>query len=119
MNPRALQGKRGEDLACEYLAEQGLVLIERNYRCRTGELDLIMRDGSQVVFIEVRLRRSHRYGHPEETVTRTKQTRLIRAAAFYLQSRRIDSPCRFDVIAIVRNPSGGTLRWIKDAFQAF
>ena len=117
MTLKALQGKQGEDLACTYLEEQGLTLVERNYRCRTGELDLIMQDGLYLVFIEVRYRRSTRYGTPAETVTRAKQQRLIRAAAYYLRCQPTNAPCRFDVIAVTQHDEGSTLQWIKDAFQ--
>ena len=117
MTAKILQGKKGEDLACRYLESQGLTLVERNYRCRCGELDLIMWDGDYLVFVEVRHRRGGRYGSPAETVTRTKQQRLIRAAAFYLQRRRADVPCRFDVVAIDPIQEDGGLQWIKDAFQ--
>ncbi len=117
----ATQGRNAEDLACDYLEGQGLVLIERNYRCRSGELDLVMKDGCAIVFVEVRSRRSNRYGTPAETVTRTKQKRLIRAAARYLLRHRIDAPCRFDVVAVIFqgqvNRANWIIDWIKDAFQ--
>jgi putative endonuclease len=119
MNLNPEQGKKCEQLACEFLQARGLTLMERNYRCRLGELDLIMRDGSCVVFVEVRFRRNHRYGTPAETVNRAKQKRLIRAASLYLQSRRIDAACRFDVIAVMGAEPDTTLRWIKNAFQEF
>ena len=85
MISRVAQGTAAEDLALRYLEAQGMTLVTRNFRCRTGELDLIMRDGEQLVFVEVRSRRYIRYGTPAESVTRTKQQRLLRAAAFYLQ----------------------------------
>ena len=119
MNLKQEQGKKSEQLACEFLQGRGLTLVERNYRCRLGELDLIMRDGSSVVFVEVRFRRNGRYGTAAETVNRAKQKRLIRAASLYLQSRRIDASCRFDVVAVVGAGPDTTLRWIKNAFQEF
>lgn len=116
MTTRSEQGTVGEELACRYLVAQGLSVLMRNYRCRMGELDLIMRDGATLVFVEVRSRLDARFAHPAETVTRTKQQRLIRAAAHYLQKNRLDVPCRFDVVAITY---GGepVVEWIKDAFQ--
>lgn len=117
MTPKTLQGRMGEDLACRYLQDRGLVLVERNYHCRCGELDLVMRDSDQLVFVEVRYRRSHRYGLPAETITKSKQMRLIRTAARYLQHRRYRSSCRFDVIAISPTHGENVLQWIKDAFQ--
>ena len=119
MNLKPELGKKHEQLACEFLQARGLNLMERNYRCRLGELDLIMRDGSSVVFVEVRFRRNCRYGSPAETVNSAKQKRLIRTASLYLQSRRIDASCRFDVVAVVGEAPDTTLRWIKNAFQAF
>ncbi|MFO1430390.1 MAG: YraN family protein [Candidatus Competibacteraceae bacterium] len=116
-SPAKLQaGEAAETLACRYLERQGLVLIERNYRCRTGEVDLIMRDGDCLVFVEVRSRRHSRYGTPAETVTRTKQQRICRAAAHYLLTHHCNVPCRFDVIAILQQKQ--QLDWIKGAFQA-
>jgi putative endonuclease len=115
--PTHLQaGEAAETLACRYLERQGLVLIERNYRCRAGEVDLIMRDGECLVFVEVRSRRHSRYGTPAETITRTKQRRLCRAAAYYLLTHPCNAPCRFDVIAILQQKR--QLDWIKGAFQA-
>lgn len=113
------QGQEGEIQACSYLQQQGLILIERNYRCRSGELDLIMRDGEHLVFVEVRSRNNSNYGNPAETVTRRKQNRIVRAAAHYLQRQRINKPCRFDVVAISTAPQTHKLEWIKDAFQAY
>lgn len=116
MTSNIQQGNVAEKLALRFLEAQGLVLVKRNYRCRMGELDLVMRDGDYLVFVEVRSRHDSRYGTPAETVTRTKQRRLIRAAAHYLQrSRAAALPCRFDVVAV---NAGDDLDWIKNAFQA-
>jgi putative endonuclease len=115
---RVQQGGIAETLACRYLEARGLELVSRNYRCRLGELDLIMRDGRHLVFIEVRSRGHGRYGHPAETVTRTKQQRLLRTAAHYLQRHDWKMPCRFDVVAITARGDAPELEWIKDAFQA-
>ncbi len=117
MISRVAQGTAAEELARRYLEARGLTLVTRNFRCRAGELDLIMRDGGQLVFVEVRSRRHTRYGTPAESVTRTKQQRLLRAAAFYLQRQRLDLPCRFDVVAILQADGEPQLEWIRDAFQ--
>ncbi|KAB2933441.1 MAG: YraN family protein [Candidatus Contendobacter sp.] len=114
---RVAQGTAAEDLALRYLEARGLSLVTRNFRCRSGELDLIMRDGEQLVFVEVRSRRHARYGTPAESVTRTKQQRLLRAAAFYLQRQHLDLPCRFDVVAILQPDGEPQIEWIRDAFQ--
>lgn len=116
MTSKIQQGNTAEDLACRYLEKQGLSLVERNYRCRVGELDLVMRDGDCLVFVEVRSRHRDHYGTPAETITWIKQRRLTRAAAYYLQKRRYDAPCRFDVISITQTGTQ-TLEWIRDAFQ--
>ncbi len=117
MSSRVAQGTAAEELACRYLEARGLILVTRNFRCRAGELDLIMRDGDQLVFVEVRSRRDSRFGTPAESVTRTKQQRLLRAAAVYLQRQRLDLPCRFDVLAILHAESEPQMEWIRDAFQ--
>ena len=115
MISRVAQGTVAEDLALRYLEARGLSLVTRNFRCRVGELDLIMRDGEQLVFVEVRSRRHNRYGTPAESITRTKQQRLLRAAALYLQRQRLDPPCRFDVVAI--GPGDTGLNWLRNAFE--
>lgn len=112
------RGQQAEDIALSYLTEQGLNLVERNFRSRQGEIDLIMRDGSTLVFIEVRYRRSNRFGSPQESVTRTKQYRLLATAAFYLKRYRYDGPTRFDVAALTPGHDGLHLDWIKGAFDA-
>ena len=117
MTSRIAQGIVAEELALHYLEARGLTLVTRNFRCRSGELDLIMRDGEQLVFVEVRSRRYACYGTPAESVTRTKQQRLLRAAAFYLQRQRLDLPCRFDVVAILQPDGEPQVEWIQDAFQ--
>lgn len=117
MISRVAQGTAAEELACHYLEARGLTLVMRNFRCRWGELDLIMRDSEQLVFVEVRSRRYTRYGTPAESVTRAKQQRLLRAAAFYLQCQPLDPPCRFDVVAVLQPGGAARIEWIRDAFQ--
>jgi putative endonuclease len=115
--PSRPSGAEAEDLACAWLQARGLRLRERNYRSRRGEIDLIMQDGEQLVFVEVRYRASSRYGSAAESVTAAKQTRLISAASQYLQSQRGALACRFDVLAL-SGPKGEHIDWIRDAFQA-
>ncbi|MBK8183637.1 MAG: YraN family protein [Candidatus Competibacteraceae bacterium] len=117
MISRVAQGTAAEDFALHYLEARGLTLVARNFRCRAGELDLILRDGEQLVFVEVRSRRSSQFGTPAESVTHSKQQRLLRAAAFYLQRQRLDLPCRFDVVAILQPGDAPQVEWIQDAFQ--
>jgi putative endonuclease len=108
------RGSAGEDEALAYLQERGLRLVERNFRCKTGEIDLIMADGDSLVFIEVRRRANSAFGGAAASVTSAKQQKLLRAAQFYLLRFRAVPACRFDVIAI----EGGALNWIKNAISA-
>ncbi len=113
-------GRRAEETACRFLLGQGLKLLERNYRGPGGEIDLIMEQGATLVFVEIRYRRSNRFGGAEETVDHRKQGRLIATAARYLQrhpgaDRR---PSRFDVVALIADGEGYRVQWIADAFRA-
>ncbi len=111
------RGQQAEDIACNYLQAKGLELYVRNYHCRRGEIDLIMGDGSTLVFVEVRYRSSSRFGSGAETVDSRKQRRIITAATHYLQTSPVQTrrPARFDVIFM---QSADTIHWIKDAFQS-
>jgi putative endonuclease len=115
-------GRRGEDLACRHLEAHGLRLLERNYRCRAGEIDLVMLDGSTLVLVEVRSRSTSEHGSAATTVGFRKQQRFIRAARHLLLTRpdfrRL--PARFDVVAIDPGPAGArepVVTWIRDAFR--
>lgn len=114
-------GRRAEQLACEHLQRHGLRLLAQNWRCRRGELDLVMLDGDTVVFVEVRCRRHLAWGGALESVDAHKRQRLIAAAEHFLQqeARWSRHPCRFDVVAV--QPSAGTppaqLNWITNAFD--
>ncbi|UTY57262.1 YraN family protein [Massilia sp. erpn] len=108
-----LTGQASEDAALEHLLGQGLQLVERNFRCKVGELDLIMRDGSALVFVEVRRRASKRFGGAAASITPAKQQRMLRAAQFYLLRCQPLPPCRFDVIAI----DGGELVWLRHVLE--
>ncbi len=110
---RQLLGQIGEDQALVYLQQQGLTLVERNFRCKGGEIDLIMQQGDTLVFVEVRKRADQRYGGAAASVTRTKQARLIIAAQLYLQRYRMPPASRFDVVAL----DGETLNWLKNAIE--
>ncbi|EGV32074.1 UPF0102 protein yraN [Thiorhodococcus drewsii AZ1] len=106
-------GAEAERLAESFLNEQGLKTLARNHRCRYGEIDLVMRDGAVLVFVEVRFRRSNQFGTPAETVDRRKQKRLITTARHYLNTNPSTLPCRFDVIAI---DGQNRIQWIQHAF---
>ena len=107
-------GKCYEDLAALYLKEQGYEILERNYRDRLGEIDLIAKDGRYLVFVEVKYRRDQTSGYPEEAVGGRKQQKIRHTAAYYLYRRGYgeDMPCRFDVVSI----EGQEISLIKDAF---
>lgn len=113
-------GERAERLACRYLEQAGLVLLERNYRCPRGELDLVMDDAQTLVFVEVRFRRQPRFGSGAESVDPRKRARLIATAQHYLQRhpRRAAQPARFDVVAIALQNGQPAIDWIQDAFRA-
>ena len=108
-----LSGKNAEDKAYDYLLSKGLKPVCRNYRCKQGELDLVMRDGNALVIVEVRYRKSVVYGSALESVTYTKQTKIIAATQHYLSTEPIDCPIRFDVVAISGNAG---IEWVKNAF---
>lgn len=119
--PHLKSGKRAEERAARYLEDQGLVLWQRNYRSPHGEIDLIMRDPTSngVVFVEVRYRKSRRYGDPAETVDHRKQRKLVACAEHFLQRHRqlTDRPCRFDVISLSGDLELGPLQWLQDAIN--
>lgn len=113
------RGQQAEDLARLYLQGQGLQLLERNYHCLRGEIDLIMMDKDSIVFVEVRYRRSERYGGGLESVDYHKRAKLIAAATHYLQRHKsaANYASRFDVIAVSPGIGQDKLEWIQDAFQ--
>ncbi len=114
---KAHTGKLGEDLATEYLRKKGLKIIERNFRTPIGEIDIIARDGSTIVIVEVKTRSSLKYGHPLEAIDQRKQKRLRRLALYYLKYCGDENAnIRFDVLAIVKNPHGCEITHIKEAF---
>jgi len=107
-------GARQEQVARRHLESRGLRFVAANVRCRRGELDLVMRDGDTLVFVEVRYRASARFGGAAASVDRRKQARLVAAAGYYLSRHPTDLPCRFDVVAI---SADGQVQWIRHAFD--
>jgi putative endonuclease len=93
-------GGRAESLAAQYLERQGLRLLERNFRTRRGEIDLVMREGEMLVFVEVRLRTNAAYGGAAASITSRKQARLVAAAQVYLARLGREPPCRFDAVLL-------------------
>ena len=109
-----LRGEKSEQLACEFLLKQGLQSIEKNFSCKYGELDLIMRDIQTLVIVEVRFRKSSKFGGALESITHKKQSRIMATTQYYLQKNKINSPIRFDVITMSNDAD---INWIKNAFQ--
>lgn len=108
-------GEAAEETALGHLRENGLALLERNFRIRRGEIDLIMRENGEVVFVEVRARTASRYGDGADSITRGKRQRLVAAASAWLQRQPGEPPARFDVVSLTPD---GHIDWIRDAFRA-
>lgn len=107
------QGRQWEDAALLYLQHHGLVLVEANFRCKLGEIDLILRDGATLVFVEVRQRAAGAPVSAVASISPAKIRRIIRAAQFYLQGLGRLPPCRIDVVAI----DGTHIEWLRNAIQ--
>jgi putative endonuclease len=107
-------GADAEACAAAFLESRGLTIIERNYRCRFGEIDLVARDGATVVFVEVRARSSRAYGGAAESITPAKRKRLVAAARHYLAGHRVQRACRFDVVLL--SGTSQDVEWIANAF---
>ena len=104
-DPRRELGQRGEDLAAAMLTEAGLVVLDRNWRCRTGELDIVATDGATLVVVEVKTRTGTGYGTPAESVTPRKLARMRRLAQLWLAEHRVGwVAVRFDVVAVLARP---------------
>lgn len=112
MNER---GRKAEAIAAAFLQQRGLRIVERNWRCRFGEIDLIAREGADLVFVEVRARSLSHFGGAAESIDRGKRSRLIAAASQYLSRAGLDTPCRFDAVLL---QSASQPRWIRNAFTA-
>lgn len=114
MNKRAV-GSDKEKMAREYLIQNGLRVLECNYRNKKGEIDIIAQDGMTLVFVEVKYRKTASLGHPEEAVNTIKMKKICNVASYYMLSKKYNSntQCRFDVVAI----EGDIIRWHKNAFE--
>ncbi|MBE9610229.1 YraN family protein [Chitinilyticum piscinae] len=111
MNER---GRLAEAMAASYLERQGLRIVERNWQCRRGEIDLIAREGETLVFVEVRARASARFGGAAASISQAKRAKLLIAAQTYLSSLRVTPACRFDALCI----EGTTVNWLKNCLDA-
>lgn len=114
MNQRKV-GNEQEELAAAYLLQQGFHIVERNFRVRQGEIDIIGYDQEVLVFVEVKYRKSSCSGLPEEAVDYRKQRQICKVALFYLNAKKlgVDRACRYDVVAVF----GDEIRWYKNAFE--
>lgn len=108
------RGGDAENLAADFLQRQGLKLVTRNYRCRFGEIDLIAQEGKTLVFVEVRMRSSERFGGAAASITSAKQAKLLRAARHYLAGIARAPACRFDALLV--NGNNLSIEWLKNAF---
>lgn len=119
--PRRRLGTFGESVAAAHFTRQGYTIIDRSWRCRSGEIDLVVQCEDTLVFVEVRARRSMQYGSPEESLSRAKQTRLVALAYAYLEAHNIAEmmPWRIDIIALDIDQSGrvARLNHIRNAIE--
>ena len=113
MNKRKI-GTAWEEAAAEFLTKNGYVILEKNFRCKEGEIDLVAKDGEYLVFVEVRSRRTAGSGHPLESVNIAKQRKICRVSRYYMLKRRIspDTAIRYDVISVL----GSEMELVKNAF---
>jgi putative endonuclease len=111
------RGTLAENFAALFLQRNGLILLHRNYRCRYGEIDLILQEGSTLVFAEVRLRSRNDFGGAAASITPSKQAKLIRTAQHYLATLSHIPPCRFDAL-LLKDAQDKDIAWLKNAFGA-
>jgi putative endonuclease len=115
---RDVSGVPGESIACEHLQQKGFKILDRNYRCRSGEVDVVARDGAATVFVEVKERHDASHGEGYEAVTFGKRKRLIRAARLYAASHGLtETPIRFDVVSVDWAEDRPVVRHDQDAFD--
>jgi len=107
------RGEAAENLAAAFLLRAGLTLVERNFHCRFGEIDVIARDGATLVFVEVRMRTSERFGGAAGSITAAKRARLLRTARLYLAGVARVPACRFDALLV--NGNDNSIEWLKNA----
>lgn len=115
---KIITGRKGETIAVAFLKKTGYQIVETNYRCPLGEIDIIARDQDDLVFVEVKTRKSTALGYPEQAVGVTKQKKMSRLALWYLERNKMhDATARFDVVAVTMSQSEPEIRLIKNAFD--
>jgi putative endonuclease len=117
MSHNNAQGRLGENVATDFLLKKNYEILEKNYRFRRAEIDLIARENNILVFIEVKLRSSDKFGFPEEAVSLRKQELFLEAAEHYIEKINWQQDIRFDIVAITQNPSRLNIHHIEDAFH--
>jgi len=111
-------GKKGEEVALRFLKKNGYKIIEKNYVCKMGEMDIIAREKDTLVFVEVKTRTSMAFGPPQLAVNSTKQMQLSKVALYFLKEKRLEEvKARFDVVAVLLRPRGDEIELIQDAFD--
>jgi putative endonuclease len=111
-------GKEGEKIAADFLKKNGYRIIDKNFRCPLGEIDIVAREKGAIVFVEVKTRKSSKLGYPEQAVGIRKQKKMSQLAMWYLQKKKIiDTSARFDVVAITMLSSGNEIKLFKNAFD--
>lgn len=110
------KGTNGEEIAIAYLLKSGYEILEKNWRHKHLEIDIIASINNTLVIIEVKLRANNYFGNPEEFVTKTKQKRVIKAADFYIKENNINWETRFDIVSVIQNPSELTVEHFVGAF---
>lgn len=117
LNRRQQYGKQGETIATHFLKRQGYTIIQRNYRAKTGEIDIIAKDGDVFVFVEVKSRLTDSYGSPKASITRNKQKKITRTAMYYMkEAQQSGAAARFDVVVL--GGAGDYIELIQNAFDA-
>mgnify|MGYP001400299086 FL=1 len=115
---KIVTGKTGEGIASGFLTQNGYQILDVNYRCPIGEIDIVARERDELVFVEVKTRKSSALGYPEQAVGTAKQKKMSQLALWYLRDKKVgDAPVRFDVVAILMLPSGNDIRLIRNAFD--
>lgn len=117
-SPHLITGQEGEKIAANYLKKMRYKIVERNYHCKYGEIDIIALDGEVLAFVEIKTRSSNRHGPPEFAVTKHKQSKIKKSASHYLGKHRIEErDCRFDIVAITMEKGSKDIVLYKNAFS--
>jgi putative endonuclease len=118
LNPRQIFGEQGESIAVRYLKKKGYKILEKNYRTKLGEIDIIAKDKDTLVFVEVKSRRSWQFGNPKAAVTPAKQRKISKVALYYLKTNdRSNAKARFDVVTITATRDKSQIEIVKNAFE--